>query len=311
MHDLSVILCTHNPRKEALARTLASLAAQDLPVAQWELLVIDNASAEALEGRIDLSWHPRARILSEETLGLTAARLRGLREATAPILCLVDDDNVLDAHYLSAALEAAGLHPHIGCWGGGILGEFETPPPAWAEPCLPMLAVRPLARDRWGNAYQFDDAMPCGAGMCVRRAVAQRYIQQCAASPLRQALDRRGGSLASNGDIDLAYTALDMGMGTARFKSMRLTHLIPAARLEPDYLVRLTEAMAESNIYLDACRSVTAPGLPRRIPLSERIALTLQWLKASPFERRIIRATRRGLAKAFQQLESASNRTKD
>ena len=57
--ELSVILCTHNPRAAFLAETLAGLRAQTLPPERWELLVVDNASNQPLVP--DLAWHPRAR----------------------------------------------------------------------------------------------------------------------------------------------------------------------------------------------------------------------------------------------------------
>ena len=46
--NLSVVICTHNQRKDYLQRTLEALKAQTLPPAQWELLLIDNASDEKL-----------------------------------------------------------------------------------------------------------------------------------------------------------------------------------------------------------------------------------------------------------------------
>jgi glycosyltransferase involved in cell wall biosynthesis len=99
--NLSVVICSHNPRPDYLARVLAALQAQTLPLADWELLLIDNASAEPLEGRFDLSWHPNARHVREEVLGLTPARLRGIAEAASPLLVFVDDDNVLSSDYLA------------------------------------------------------------------------------------------------------------------------------------------------------------------------------------------------------------------
>ena len=104
MLNISVILCTHNPRKDYLRRVLAGLRAQTLPLHQWELLLVDNASAASLAGRFDLSWHPNARHVREEELGLTPARLRGIREASGAILVFVDDDTVLAPDYLEQAL---------------------------------------------------------------------------------------------------------------------------------------------------------------------------------------------------------------
>lgn len=42
-----------------------------------QLLLIDNASKATLASTWDLSWHPRARQIREEELGLTRARLPG------------------------------------------------------------------------------------------------------------------------------------------------------------------------------------------------------------------------------------------
>src|SRR5215217_6870119 len=101
MIDVSVIICTHNPRADYLKRTLDSLRAQTLSNDQWELLLIDNASTMPLASSWDISWHPHALHIKEDELGLTSARRRGMREASADLLVFVDDDNVLDISYLS------------------------------------------------------------------------------------------------------------------------------------------------------------------------------------------------------------------
>src|SRR5690348_1101571 len=98
--NLSVITCAHNSRDDYLMRVTNALNNQTLDKASWEYLLIDNASAERLAEKIDLSWHPKARLVREEKLGLTPARLRGIREATGEMLVFVDDDNVLDPDYL-------------------------------------------------------------------------------------------------------------------------------------------------------------------------------------------------------------------
>ena len=295
---ISVIICTHNPREAYLQRTLQALRAQTLDPSLWELLLIDNCSEHAVEGRFDLSWHPTGRILVEEELGLTPARLRGIRESRAEILCYVDDDNVLDPNYLEQALCIGTNHPHIGCWGGETVGEYETDPPPWFSGYEGKLAVRALDRDQWGNAYCFDDASPCGAGLCVRRSVVEQYLHECAQSTLRKSLDRTGTSTMSGGDQDLVFTAIDMGMGTGRFKALRLLHLIPAARLEPEYLARLVEGMAESGVYLNSLRDQHQA----KLTLNARIRFWQQWLMAPKERRRILIAQRRGRRHALERL---------
>ena len=130
---VSVVIPTHNPRMEYLRRVVEALRVQTLPREQWELLLIDNASREKVEGRADIGWHGNARIVREEELGLTFARLRGFAEAKGELIVMVDDDNVLAPDYLETAVRIAKDHPMLGAFGGKCLPEFETEPGPWLE----------------------------------------------------------------------------------------------------------------------------------------------------------------------------------
>src|SRR5947209_2994528 len=176
MLSLSVIVCTHNPRDDYFARCVAGLSAQTLSRDRWELIVIDNASAPGRGPREDLSWHPRARLLHETTLGLTPARLRGIREAAGETLVFVDDDNVLDADFLEATLRVAAEKPFLGAWSGQCRPEFETQPPEWTRRYWGNLVIREFDTDVWSNLPRLAESMPCGAGLCVRRQVAAHYL---------------------------------------------------------------------------------------------------------------------------------------
>src|SRR5471030_1526734 len=139
--ELSVIICTHNPRPDYLTQTLDALKAQTLPKEQWELLLIDNASKEPLANSWDLSWHPHARHIREDELGLTPARMRGIQEAAAEVLVFVDDDNLLATGYLENALKLTISHPWVAAFGGNMIGEFETKPESCIEGVLHELSL--------------------------------------------------------------------------------------------------------------------------------------------------------------------------
>src|SRR5438477_5088662 len=119
--DLSVIVCSHNPRPDYLRRVLHSLEAQTLPRSKWELLLVDNASSERLADTWDLSWHSRHAHVREDELGLTPARLRGTAEASGELLAFVDDDNILAPDYLERAFALVGAYPYLGVVGAGVL----------------------------------------------------------------------------------------------------------------------------------------------------------------------------------------------
>ena len=294
---ISVITCTHNPRRNYLDKVLAALKSQTLPVEQWELLLIDNASEQLLASEIDLSWHPHARHVREDKLGLTPARLRGIQEAQAEVLVFVDDDNVLDSDYLEVTLQISKEWPMIGAWGGQIRGEFEKTPPDWAKPYLYQLCIREFEQDKWSNLLHQHETTPCGAGICVQQIVAKKYAELVSNDPKRLELDRKGKLLTSSGDTDLAFTACDIGLGTGQFTSLKLTHLIPASRLDIEYLIRLHEGLAYSSTVLNYLRGkVPENSSWLRVKLSE-------WYRScwmSSIDSRFYKARNRGIALANQ-----------
>src|SRR6267143_1882175 len=128
--DISVVLSSYNPRMDYLSRVLQALREQTLPADRWEFIVVDNASKPPLEGRLDLSGLPAARIVVELKQGLSHARRRGFQDARADLIINLDDDNVLDRDYLERTVGLAAQYPFIGAFGSQIRAEFEQPP-AW------------------------------------------------------------------------------------------------------------------------------------------------------------------------------------
>lgn len=293
---VSLIICAHNPRPEFLIRTLEGLKRQTLPLDTWEFILVDNASKEPLAGRFDLSWHPNARIVLEEQLGLTPARLRGFREAKGEIFCMVDDDNVLAPDYLEQGLQVFQTFPQMGAIGGHIDGEFESEPEPDVLPFTGRLALCSLEQPRWGNVYE-PWVSPCGAGMMVRRVVAQEFMKQLENSELRRGLGRKGASLASSEDIDLGFCACDLGYGMGRFPQLRMTHLIPSGRVQKDYMLRLMEKGSETEELLLMVRGLAQPSKGRelRYLLEEWTSGILLKGFTAQARRKIARGHRRGL----------------
>ncbi|MBW4418226.1 MAG: glycosyltransferase family 2 protein [Myxacorys californica WJT36-NPBG1] len=299
---ISVITCTHNPRRHYLDRVLNALKDQTLSTEHWELLIIDNASDRSLNAEIDLSWHPKARCLREEQLGLTPARLRGIREAEAEILIFVDDDNVLNSDYLEIALQISKNFPFVGAWGGQTQGEFEVPPPDWAQPYLILLAIREFDHNKWSNLYSYETT-PCGAGLCVRKLVAEKYAELVFHHPKRLELDRKGQRLTSGGDSDLAFTAHDLNLGTGLFPALKLTHLIPAQRLQESYFLKLIEGVHYSNAVLDFLRGdPNWSAMSSNSSLRGKLRQFYHLFKRYSREHRFYEASQRGKLLAVQEI---------
>jgi glycosyltransferase involved in cell wall biosynthesis len=195
------------------------------------------------------------RVLREETLGLTSARLAGFRTATGEIIVMVDDDNVLAPNYLAEAVAIFRREPRLGAAGGKSLPVFETRPDPKLSEFLPLLAIRDLGeselvasslRPAGSISNQYPACAPIGAGMALRRESAAEWAQEIGNNPKRLRLDRTGPELVSGGDNDIIMTVLEHGRSAGYFPSLTLNHLIPEARLGPRYLARLNRAIRRS-----------------------------------------------------------------
>jgi glycosyltransferase involved in cell wall biosynthesis len=300
--EASVVICSHNPRRDYLQRALDALREQTLPRSEWELILVDNASTHPLEIEWDIGWHAQGRHVREDHLGLTYARLAGIREAKGELIIFVDDDNLLEPSYIENACSIAVEFPQIGAFGCSLTGEFEAVVPKWALPYLEGLCVKEIARDRWANEYAWSEALPYGAGMCVRNGVARRYCAEVENMRLRRGLDRAGGRLTSGGDIDLAWTAIDVGLGTGRFRALQAVHLIPAGRLTSDYVVRLYAGFTYSNVILERARGLSK-GKPRA-GWREILGLCIAFVKLRGVPREIYFASRKAYKAAWRESDA-------
>lgn len=303
---ISVVICTHNPRTDYFARTLGALQRQSLSREEWELVVVDNASSSHLSDSLDLSWHPRAAIHREEQLGLTPARLRAIRVSGGDPIVFVDDDNVLDPDFLAEVRRLADEYPFLGAFGGQSRPEFESAPEAWTRRYWGNLVIRECRRDSWSNLHLVDESMPLGAGLCVRRNVAERYAGLHDTGQREVLLDRAGQQLLSGGDTDLVCCAFDLGIGAGTFTALRLVHLIPPARLNEEYLVRLSEGISYSAVVLRSFRPGAYPEREAR-GLVGRMADTVRAIRMGRRGRRFQKAIEVGARRAEADLAARRN----
>jgi glycosyltransferase involved in cell wall biosynthesis len=247
---LSIIICTYNPSSTYLNRALEALKNQTLPRSDWELILVDNASEKPVSETFDISWHPKGRIVTEQCLGLTHARFRGLKESRGEILVYIDDDNVVCSDYLEKALALFYDNPKVGCVSGNITAEYQVTPPCWFRgEYESWIAVRRIEKDRF-SSFWHPLSEPCGAGMVVRRAIVERFAFLHSRDSI--VLGRSGSSLLSGEDVEISNQAMEMGYLVGQVTSLRMTHLIPSARLSEEYLFRLYRNLSISGWLVSA-----------------------------------------------------------
>ncbi len=250
----SVLLPTYSPRLPILSQVLRALQDQTLPLDQWELILIDNATPDPdLVKQCDLSWHPNAKIVRESQTGLTSARLCGIKEASGAVLCFVDDDNKLHRAYLERSLDFFQNDSQLGALGGKALPLFESPPPDWIEEFSSYLAIRDLGDEEIfsdivsdpQSLQDYPEFAPIGAGMVLHSKAAQQYALACSttSTPIS---DRCGTQLSSSGDNDIILTIMKEGWKVAYSPTLILEHLIAPKRVTRNYLSKMAYSTSRS-----------------------------------------------------------------
>jgi glycosyltransferase involved in cell wall biosynthesis len=249
---ISVVIPTHNPDTQRFAATLQALRRQSLSSGEWELVVIDNASQQNVKTSFDFSGFASVRVVGEPALGLTRARLCGIKNARGPVIVFVDDDNVLAEDYLAEAVEFFDRHARVGAAGGKSLPRFEVDPLPWVRRYDRCLALRDLGDQELvfmppAQLLQYPDCAPIGAGMAVRADALRSYVTRIEQLDRRSLItDRQGKSLSSGGDNDLVLTILEAGWGVAYSPKLILHHLIPEVRTRHAYLARMNRESSRS-----------------------------------------------------------------
>ncbi len=105
--SLSVIIPTYN-RTHTLPRALNSVLAQSYSAT--EIIVIDDGSSDGSAALIEREY-PQVKLISQNNRGVSAARNRGIREATGRWLAFLDSDDEWLPHKLEQQLTLAAEYP--------------------------------------------------------------------------------------------------------------------------------------------------------------------------------------------------------
>ncbi|MGZ5850773.1 MAG: glycosyltransferase family 2 protein [Methyloceanibacter sp.] len=105
---VSVVLPTRN-RRDLLRRAIASVENQTY--ANWELLIVDDASSDGTRDVLGEMADARIRCLRGDGNGVCAARNVALAQARGELIAYLDDDNLMDRGWLKSIVWAMEQQP--------------------------------------------------------------------------------------------------------------------------------------------------------------------------------------------------------
>jgi glycosyltransferase involved in cell wall biosynthesis len=130
---ISVVICTRN-RAELLSRALETVCDQDLDSCYYEVIVVDNGSADPTSEVVETLTreYPNVRYCREEKVGLSHSRNRGFREARGVYIGYLDDDAKVPSDWLSKAKRIIERESPA-AFGGPFYPFYDSPKPRWFD----------------------------------------------------------------------------------------------------------------------------------------------------------------------------------
>ena len=244
---ITAVICTYD-RYEVLAKAIASACEQDLPAAQFRLLVIDN-SPDAERSKAFSTRFKHLKHLSfvfEMNAGLSNARNLAARECGTEFIAFLDDDAIASPHWLSSILKAfAAFGDRAMIVGGRVLPIWGAPRPPWLHEKM----LGSLSMVDWGGRLRQVDANEwfCGANISFRT----QAILECGG--FASDLGRKGSGVAllSNEEIQLVARIRARG-GSAIYAPLALVeHLVEAKRLTHAWFRKRMAWQATSDYLMD------------------------------------------------------------
>lgn len=241
--ELSLIIATYN-RGERLCVTLDSLEGQTLPPQRWEVIVVNNNSADDTAERF-AAWsaaHPQvdARMVHEPRQGVSSARNRGIEESRGEYIVVIDDDEVVVPEFLEQYYDLFKERPEITAAGGRILPRFESRPPRWMSKYTERAIAGTL--DLGDEVADFPEGKFFGGGNHgFRRSVAERY------GGYDPALGRTGAALLAGEEKEFYLRIRKGGERVVYLPDAVIYHLINPERLTRSYFARLCRNLGRSE----------------------------------------------------------------
>ncbi|MDR2004467.1 MAG: glycosyltransferase family 2 protein [Prevotella sp.] len=239
----SVIFCTYN-REKYIYNAMKSIAEQDFPYTDYEIVLINNNSTDSTENICNRfrEDYPQVgfRYFIETNQGLSYARNRGVKESRGDILVFVDDDATVFESYLSSINIFFDAYPEVNACGGPIVPVYEVEKPKWLSHYTEQLLGGALYEGDKVKPFR-NGKYPGGGNSAFRKEVFEKY------GLFNVELGRKGTGLIGAEEKDL-YDRLIRGSEQFYYlPQMGIYHYIPEKKLTKAHFRELTYSIGKSE----------------------------------------------------------------
>ena len=132
MIEFSIIVSTHN-RAALLTDCVDSLLTQTINKSRFEIIIVDNNSNDNTEeiAKDFVKNNSNIRYMQEKTVGYSATRNCGWKNASGNIVAYIDDDEIASPDWLENIEKAFQIEEKPDIVGGIYLIKYDKTPPDW------------------------------------------------------------------------------------------------------------------------------------------------------------------------------------
>ena len=267
---ITIVICTFN-RAARLQRLLESVRALREPRGTFEIIVVDNNSADEtmrVVGDYIRNSGGRARYVFERAPGLSNARNRGVREAKGRYIAFTDDDTLVSPDWLIEIENAFALFPDAAAIGGKVTLEWSAKPPAWLTADLHWMLAH---TDHGEQVLRLDRPTLSGANFACNVAALD------GPKPFDPNLGRIGNTLRGGEETEFLQTILSQGRAVYYVPSMVIRHVIEQDRLVKGYFRKLMFDEGRGYVGLRSVRAAAHVGMGRMAARAGGRAARLWW----------------------------------
>lgn len=268
---ISVVICTYN-RAALLKEALQTTCAQTIAADCFEILVVDNGSADAT-AQVVADFCRRAanvRYLVEPQVGLATARNRGWQAAQGTYIAYLDDDCQVPPTWLEQAQSVIEAQAP-----GAMIGPFyaihRAPPPPWWRAEFDQFHSLVYAT----AAGDLPAKVSIGG---VSLFIRQEILQQTGG--FDQTLGMKGRQLGYEEDSDLGRRIRHVtGKPIYYDPSLWVYHLVRTEKLSLGFLI--SDQFARSRFYYRAVPQAHPPsGWPKALLRGGKVIIKFLYLLA-------------------------------
>lgn len=218
------------------------MAQQDADKAQWECVVVNNASTDNTQSVVEKLIEEldiNIRLVTESQQGLSYARNKGIAESQGDFLVFIDDDETVNKEFVSAYIDLYLNHGAFAA-GGKVVACYDGRRPKWMSKYTEKMIANPIDLGRSVTIFP-SDVMPAGGNMGFNREIFTLY------KGFDVDLGRKGKELLGGEENDIFNRIRSLGERVFYTPHAIVYHHIGEQKLTEEYFDKLSYGVGVSK----------------------------------------------------------------